>query len=217
MTIVICGKLVLSGFDRFLYAPRHKSLTRHIVLTLLLIVGTLGIAMTTNDLGVVLAFNVSCSCHTHIPLPPHTHTLTQGCLTAIPLAFVIPTACYLTHPPPPSHTTHTLTQGCLTAIPLAFVIPTACYLKLSKSKWCSRGKIFALLVMVFGLIVMVLGTVLAVIEVSYVLYLIIIKITFHTGFLVKGGFFFGSKLGGGGAELEFCIKSREVFQNLSGT
>ena len=73
---VICGKLVLSGFDRFLYAPRHKSLTRHIVLTLLLIVGTLGIAMTTNDLGVVLAFNVSCSCHTHIPLPPHTHTHT---------------------------------------------------------------------------------------------------------------------------------------------
>lgn len=46
--------------DSLLYTPRNKSLARHIILTLLLVAGTLAIGMTTNDLGVVLAFNVRC-------------------------------------------------------------------------------------------------------------------------------------------------------------
>lgn len=64
-----------TAMEVFLYTPRHKSLIRHVVLTFLLVFATLGVGMSTNDLGVVLAFN--------------------GCFTAIPLAFIIPTACYL--------------------------------------------------------------------------------------------------------------------------
>ena len=45
--------------DSFLYTPRRASLPRHIVLTLLLVAGALAIGVSTNDLGVVLAFNVS--------------------------------------------------------------------------------------------------------------------------------------------------------------
>lgn len=46
------------ALDSFLYTPRHKSLPRHILLTLLLVASSLAIGMTTNDFGVVLAFNV---------------------------------------------------------------------------------------------------------------------------------------------------------------
>ncbi len=46
--------------DHFLYTPRHKSLTRHIILTLLLVGATLAIGISTNDLEIVLTFNVSC-------------------------------------------------------------------------------------------------------------------------------------------------------------
>ena len=69
-----------------------------------------------------------------------------------------------------SHThthTHTHTQGCFTAIPLAFILPTASYLKLSKTKWCSRGKLVALAVLILGVIVMFIGTGLAVKKVSH--------------------------------------------------
>ena len=45
--------------ESFLYSPLHKSIVRHIVLTLLIVLATLAIGMSTNDLGVVLAFNVS--------------------------------------------------------------------------------------------------------------------------------------------------------------
>ena len=49
----------MQGLDSFLYTPRRASLPRHIVLTLLLVAGALAIGVSTNDLGVVLAFNVS--------------------------------------------------------------------------------------------------------------------------------------------------------------
>ena len=63
--------------------------------------------------------------------------------------------------------THIHTQGCFTAIPLAFILPTASYLKLSKTKWCSRGKLVALAVLILGVIVMFIGTGLAIKKVSY--------------------------------------------------
>lgn len=62
---------------------------------------------------------------------------------------------------------HIHTQGCFTAIPLAFILPTASYLKLSKTKWCSRGKLVALAVLILGVIVMFIGTGLAIKKVSY--------------------------------------------------
>lgn len=70
---------------------------------------------------------------------------------------------------------HTHTQGCFTAIPLAFILPTASYLKLSKTKWCSRGKLVTLAVLILGVIVMFIGTGLAIKKVSYS---IIIKLVF---------------------------------------
>ena len=63
--------------------------------------------------------------------------------------------------------THTHTQGCFTAIPLAFILPTASYLKLSTTKWYSRGKLIALSVLILGVIVMFIGTGLAIKKVSY--------------------------------------------------
>lgn len=63
------------GLDKFLYTPRHASLPRHVTLTFLLIAGALAIGVSTNDLGVVLAFS--------------------GCFTAVPLAYILPTASYL--------------------------------------------------------------------------------------------------------------------------
>ena len=54
------------------------------------------------------------------------------------------------------------TQGCFCAIPLAFILPTASYLKLSKTKWFSRGKLVALSVLIFGVVVMFIGTALAI-------------------------------------------------------
>ena len=47
------------ALDKFLYSPRHTSLPRHIVLTLCLVTASLGVGLTTDDLGVVLGFNVS--------------------------------------------------------------------------------------------------------------------------------------------------------------
>ncbi len=46
------------GLDKVSQIVRKHSLTRHTIITLSLIVSTLAIAVTTNDLGVVLAFNV---------------------------------------------------------------------------------------------------------------------------------------------------------------
>ena len=63
------------AFDRFLYSPRHSSLARHITLTVSLVVGSLGVGLTTDDLGVILGFS--------------------GCLMATPMAFILPTASYL--------------------------------------------------------------------------------------------------------------------------
>ncbi|XP_064405359.1 putative sodium-coupled neutral amino acid transporter 11 [Halichondria panicea] len=71
----ISHSLIRNSLVKILQALRRNSLTRHIVITLALILSTLAIAITTNDLGVVLAFN--------------------GCLTAIPLAFIFPTASFL--------------------------------------------------------------------------------------------------------------------------
>ena len=57
--------LVRTWFDRFLYAPRHSSIPRHIVLTLSLVTGSLAVGLTTDDLGVVLGFSVS-RIYTHV-------------------------------------------------------------------------------------------------------------------------------------------------------
>ena len=53
----------LQAVNSFLYAPHNKSLIRHIVLTLLIVFATMGIGLSTNDLGVVLAFNVRSGMH----------------------------------------------------------------------------------------------------------------------------------------------------------
>ena len=106
--------------------------------------GALAIGVSTNDLGVVLAFNVS-------------SMRLLASLEFNPLSF-------FSLPLPPS-LSHAHAQGCFTAVPLAFILPTASYLKLSKTPWFSRGKIAAVLVVLFGLIVMMLGTIQATIQV----------------------------------------------------
>ena len=50
--------LGLQGIESFLYTPLHKSLFRHVVLTVFMVFLTLVVGASTNDLGVVLAFNV---------------------------------------------------------------------------------------------------------------------------------------------------------------
>ena len=47
------------AFNHFLFSPRHSSLLRHIILTLSLVTCSLLVGLTTDDLGVVLGFNVS--------------------------------------------------------------------------------------------------------------------------------------------------------------
>jgi len=47
------------ALENFLYSPRHQSLPRHVILTLFLVVTTLVLGASTNDLKIVLAFNVS--------------------------------------------------------------------------------------------------------------------------------------------------------------
>jgi len=50
--------MITQGLDKFLFTPVHKSLVRHIILTVLVITGVLSIGLTTNKLGVLMAFNV---------------------------------------------------------------------------------------------------------------------------------------------------------------
>ena len=45
--------------DKFLFSPLHSSLPRHVILTLSLVTASLLVGLTTDDLGVVLGFNVS--------------------------------------------------------------------------------------------------------------------------------------------------------------
>ncbi len=49
---------LLQLLEKFLFTPRHQSLLRHIVLTLFLVTTTLILGASTNDLKIVLAFNV---------------------------------------------------------------------------------------------------------------------------------------------------------------
>ncbi|CAI8049375.1 Putative sodium-coupled neutral amino acid transporter 11 [Geodia barretti] len=66
---------VKRALSRFLFSPRHSSLPRHVILTLVLVLFSLGVGLTTDDLSIVLGFN--------------------GCLMATPMAFILPTASYL--------------------------------------------------------------------------------------------------------------------------
>lgn len=47
------------GLEKFFYKPRQQYLLRHIILTFLLVFSTLLVGISTNDLKIVLAFNVS--------------------------------------------------------------------------------------------------------------------------------------------------------------